>query len=164
MNAVFLGLGGNIGDRLENLRRMRAALAESCGRIVKTSGIYETEAWGSDSKNNYLNQVVKLLTPHSPEALLRRLLAIEQELKRERIYQNADRTADMDILFYGNTILHTDGLNIPHPRLHLRKFVLIPLCEIDPELMHPEHKQTVQELLDCCTDPLQVERIPVPEN
>ena len=160
MNVVFLGLGGNIGNRLENLDKIREAIKSQCGEISKNSGIYETDAWGSESSNKYLNQVVRLLTPLSPEKLLEKLLKIEHTLGRVRsAQQNSDRTADIDILVYNDAVILGEDIQIPHPRLHLRKFVLTPLCEIAPALIHPVLKKSIAALLDACNDTLQVKKI-----
>lgn len=159
MNVAFLGLGGNMGDRLENLRATIDLVKQHCGEVLKISGVYETEAWGSDSKNSYLNQVVKINTHLTLTELLENMMTIEQKLGRVRKDQNSDRTADLDILFYNDLILHTQEIQVPHPRLHLRKFVLIPLAEIEPLLVHPELKKTVKELLEDCKDTLKVDRL-----
>lgn len=157
MNVAFLGLGGNMGDRLENLDKALTLLERSCGEIAIRSRVYETEAWGSDSKNNYLNQVVKLRTSTDVETLLQKMLAIEIELGRKRdAFQNSDRTVDLDILLFNEEIINLNHIQIPHPRLHLRKFVLVPLCELEPNLIHPVFKETVAELLKNCKDDLQV--------
>ncbi|PBQ34480.1 2-amino-4-hydroxy-6-hydroxymethyldihydropteridine diphosphokinase [Sphingobacteriaceae bacterium] len=160
MNVVFLGLGGNIGNRMENLVNAREALSKKCGTIVKVSGVYETEAWGSNSKNNYLNQVVKMETSLTVQELLERILSVESELGRVRTEkQNSDRTMDIDILFYNSEIINLDHLHIPHPRLHLRKFVLIPLCDIEADYIHPLLKKTLIELLKNCEDKLKVSAV-----
>jgi 2-amino-4-hydroxy-6-hydroxymethyldihydropteridine diphosphokinase len=164
MNEVFLSLGGNIGDRLENLRLSREALEQRCGKITGISGVYETAAWGSDSEHLYLNQVVRLKTHLDPASLMAVLLEIEQQLGRVRQAINSDRTADLDILFYGDLILHTPEVHVPHARLHLRNFVLIPLAEIAPGLIHPELQRTVKTLLENCQDKLSVRPVHALEN
>ena len=164
MNVAFLGLGGNMGNRLENLSKMVAGLKSECGDVVKVSGIYETEVWGSDSRKKYLNQVVKILTPLSALGLLEKMLVIEKKLGRVREEHNLDRTADLDILFFNDAIIHSEELQVPHPRLHLRKFVLIPLTEIEPALFHPKLKETIKELLKNCKDDLTVESVKIIEN
>lgn len=157
MNAAFLGLGGNVGDRLENLRKMRATLVRDCGKLLTTSRVYETEAWGSDTGNSYLNQVVELHTFLSAEDLVQKVLQIESELGRERHGTlNSDRTADIDVLFFNDRIIDLPGLSVPHPRLHLRNFVLVPLAEIAPDLIHPLLKKSVSVLLKECGDSLKV--------
>jgi 2-amino-4-hydroxy-6-hydroxymethyldihydropteridine diphosphokinase len=160
MNVAFLGLGGNMGDRLGNLRKSLTLLNETCGTIVKASSVYETDAWGSDSEKKYLNQVVQLETLLSAEELLERTLQAELRLGRLRTdKQNSDRTADIDILLFNSEIRDLKNLHLPHPRLHLRKFVLIPLCEIAPDLLHPVFKKTIHDLLQNCEDNLNVSAI-----
>jgi len=160
MNVVFLGLGGNMGNRLENLSKTIEALEKDCGEIIKRSGIYETDAWGSNSKKKYLNQVVQISTILSPENLLEKLLKIEEKLGRKRSEeQNSDRTVDIDILFFNADIINSKNLQIPHPRLYSRKFVLIPLTEIANDLVHPILKVTMEELLKNCKDTLAVKLV-----
>ena len=160
MNVAFLGLGGNIGERLENLRKTIIALSEGCGEVIERSRIYETEAWGSDSEKKFLNQVVQLNTLLPVEDLLQKILQIELQLGRTRNgRQNSDRTVDIDILLYNSDVINLFNLYIPHPRLHLRKFVLVPLCEIAPALIHPTLKKSIYEILKSCEDKLEVKQI-----
>jgi len=157
MNVAFLGLGGNMGDRLENLRKTISALEPACGEILGLSGIYETEAWGSVSKNKYLNMALQLRTGLAAEILLEKLLEIEGRLGRLRNgEQNSDRTVDIDILLFNDDIIDSQYLRIPHPRLHLRKFVLVPLCEIAGNQVHPALRKSMLELLELCPDSLEV--------
>ncbi len=157
MNIVFLCLGGNIGNREVNLSSAIAKITQLCGKILAQSSIYQTEAWGSSSQLKYLNQVIQIQTAYSPEQLLKTLLLIEKSLGRERISnQNADRTIDIDILFFNDEIIETNSLQIPHPRLHLRNFVLQPLKSINEDFFHPKLKKTIKELTLQCTDSLKV--------
>lgn len=159
MNVVFLGLGGNMGDREAYLERTRTALEKECGVILKTSKIYETAAWGSNSDKKYLNQVIELHTHLSAQALLKKTLAIEKKLGRKRTKnRNASRTADIDLLFYNDLILKESDLELPHPRIHLRKFVLIPFCDIAKDFIHPELKKSVRTILKNCSDTLEVKQ------
>lgn len=158
-NVVFLGLGGNLGDRLESIRRTISMIEEHCGKVVKASGVYETQAWGSDSQHKYLNQVVEIETLLAAQELLDKLLNIEHLLGRSRVKQNADRTVDIDILLYNQEILTQERLHVPHPRMHLRKFVLIPLCDIAPDLMHPVFGKNMKVLLNECQDRLSVVKL-----
>jgi 2-amino-4-hydroxy-6-hydroxymethyldihydropteridine diphosphokinase len=158
MNEAYLILGGNIADRMEYLNRAKEELLVKPIRIIRLSSIYESEPWGSESQLYYLNQVIQIETSLSAEALLENIKMIEQKLKRIRskTNRNADRTIDIDILFYNLQIITSDELEIPHPRLHLRKFVLVPMMELDPFLMHPIIHKTIKEILQQCDDPLKV--------
>lgn len=157
MNVAFLGLGGNMGNRMENLIQARNAVSKTCGTLVKVSSVYETEAWGSDSQNNYLNQVIQLETPLTVQQLLEEILRVELKLGRVRTKeQNSDRTIDLDILFYNTDLINLEHLHIPHPRMHLRKFVLIPISEIAYDFFHPKLQKTMAELLRLCEDELKV--------
>jgi len=160
MNKVFLGLGGNLNDRVGNLKKAKELLASKCGSIVCASGIYETEAWGMSSKNAFLNQVVEIHTVLGPHELLNAVLMVEAELGRVRnTGEYADRQIDIDILFFNDAVIHSDNLRVPHPQLSFRKFVLIPLCEIAPDFLHPVLKKTMHDLLVECSDELKVSRL-----
>lgn len=157
MNEVFLGLGGNTGQRLANLEKAIKEIRSQIGEVMKTSSIYETQAWGSKSKNLYLNIVLKLRTNLGAQALLQKVAKIEQQLGRTRSKnRNADRIIDIDILFFNDLIINDKNLQIPHPRLHLRKFVLWPLFEIEKKLIHPQLKKSITQLKLNCTDTLQI--------
>lgn len=157
MNVAFLSLGGNLGKRSEILAAALQAITKTCGEIVKTSSVYETEAWGSSSQNKYLNQVIKLKTGLKPQTLLKQIALIEQQAGRKRKEdQNSDRILDIDILFFNNDIFKGKNLQVPHPRLHLRKFVLIPLQEIEKKLVHPLLHKNIDVLLKECDDKLAV--------
>lgn len=157
MNKAFLCLGGNLGDRLDNIEKALHLLTKTAGTLVKTSKIYETGAWGSNSKKNYLNVCVQLDTILGPEALMKRCLAIESKLGRKRgKSRNIDRTMDIDVLFFNNSVIRSKELQVPHPRIELRKFVLVPLNDIAPELLHPILHKKISTLLKQCNDPLPV--------
>jgi|SRR3990172_3881828 len=146
---VYLSLGTNLGDRLANLKSALAALTPQM--IVKErSHIYETPPWGYTEQPAFLNQVVKVETYLAPEPLLKHLKRIEVALGREPSFQNGPRLIDLDILFFDDLVLETPAVTIPHPRMHERAFVLVPLNDIAPELVHPEFKKTVRELLAGC--------------
>jgi 2-amino-4-hydroxy-6-hydroxymethyldihydropteridine diphosphokinase len=153
MKKVYLGLGSNLGERLELLKKAIGMTGESAGNIVAVSSVYETEPVGLDSGGNFLNMVVCIGTDLSPSGLLGRILMIESKLGRIRCETRySSRTIDIDILFYNNEIIETDSLSIPHPRLHLRKFVLVPINELAPGLVHPVFGKSIKELLDECPD------------
>ena len=152
---VFLGLGTNLGDRGENLKKAIAMIGEKVGTVVSCSSVYETEPWGFQSENEFLNAVVKVRTELKPPGLLGRILMIEAQLGRLREGEGMgykSRIIDIDILLYGHEIINKKSLQIPHPRIPVRKFVLVPLCEISPEMVHPVLKKTFAELLEECKD------------
>lgn len=159
MNVVFLGLGGNVGNTKEILSKARELIETECGTIQLHSSVYETEAWGLQSLNTFLNQVLKLQTQLSYSELIQKLLAIEVKLGRIRVGEGyEDRIIDIDILLFNTEIIETKALIVPHPRLHLRKFVLIPFCEIAASQVHPVLHQTMQELLSQSADTLEVRK------
>ena len=163
MNTAYLLTGGNLGDRVYNLETARELIEEECGQIIKQSSIYETAAWGPITQPDFLNQVLKVHTPLAPQRLLQTLLGIEAEMGRHREERYAARTIDLDILFYNDLIMDEEGLILPHPRLYTRRFVLVPLAEIAPTLMHPILQLNISDLLIQCTDPLDVKKF-IPNN
>ena len=146
---VFIAVGSNLGERL-NLLKRAAKLAGQTGalKIFRVSPVYETEPAGGPPQGKYLNAVWEAETDLNPEGLLQKLLEVEAGLGRKRGERNAPRTIDLDILFYGDQVVHQPGLVIPHPRLHERDFVLKPLADLAADLMHPKLKKTVKELLE----------------
>ncbi|HAH24690.1 MAG TPA: 2-amino-4-hydroxy-6-hydroxymethyldihydropteridine diphosphokinase [Prolixibacteraceae bacterium] len=160
MIKLYLLLGGNLGDKRQVFLEATALLEEQVGRITQQSHIYETEPWGFESTDMFWNQVLELSVSISPEEVLERTQQIEQQLGRTRKAQQYDsRIIDIDILFYGDQIISTENLTIPHPRIQERKFVLVPLNEIAPELTHPVLQKSVGQLLLDCTDQLRVEKV-----
>jgi len=151
MNSVFLGLGGNIGDTILTLKEAIARL-KMLGNIEKLSSLYQTPPWGIKGQPDYLNGVVKLSYQNNPSQLLEEIQNIENQLGRVRGGRWQARTLDIDILYFGAEIVQTTKLTIPHPLLHLRKFVLIPLVEIEPDYTHPTIGKTNSELLATCPD------------
>lgn len=159
MNKAYLLTGGNLGNRAENLETAKRMIDERAGSVLKTSSVYETAAWGKTNQPDYLNQALMIKTPLQPNELLECLLQIEKELGRVRQEKYGSRTIDIDILFYGDSIMNTPRLVIPHPQLQNRRFVLEPLAEIDPALIHPVFNKTISTLLSECIDPLNVKKI-----
>jgi 2-amino-4-hydroxy-6-hydroxymethyldihydropteridine diphosphokinase len=158
-NYVFLSLGTNLGDREANLIKALELIGKSIGQIDSRSGIYETEPWGFQSENNFLNMVIKVHTKFKPNDLIKKILHIEDQLGRIRDSRKyISRTIDVDILFYGNMVIDNYDLTIPHPLMQDRKFVLVPLCDIAPEMIHPVLKKTFRALLEECSDESIVKR------
>ena len=153
---AYLLLGSNIGDRAAHLQRAQRTLAATAGAVVAASAFYETAAWGLEDQAAFLNQVLAVRTTLDAPALLAACLATEQQAGRERIQRWAARTLDVDILLYGDVIIDTPTLSVPHPALPGRRFALTPLAEVAPQLVHPQLGQTVSELLAACPDPLAV--------
>ena len=147
MKTVYIGLGSNLGDRAANLRAARERLELSGVRIRQGSSIYETEPRGMLDQPWFLNQVIEAETTLYPRQLLARLLMIEREMGRLRMTPNGPRTIDLDILLFGNAVVQAAGLEIPHPRMAERRFVLEPLAEIAPGLRPPRERRTVREML-----------------
>lgn len=160
MVKLYLLLGGNLGDKSQVFKEATRLLNERVGKITGQSHIYETEPWGFESVDLFWNQVLELLVSISPEKVLNLIQQIEHQLGRTRDAQKYDsRTIDIDILFYDDQIISLDNLTIPHPRIQDRKFALVPLNEIAPNLMHPVFQKNIGQLLIECTDQLRVERV-----
>jgi 2-amino-4-hydroxy-6-hydroxymethyldihydropteridine diphosphokinase len=152
---VFLGLGSNMGDRHGHIRAAADLIHKNIGKIAKKSHVYETQPWGNTEQESFLNQVVMANTTLDPRELLDKISRIERELGRERRKDQdkwGPRTIDVDILFYGKRVIRDKGLEIPHPELHKRAFVLVPLLEIAPDLEHPILKKQIDELYMDCKD------------
>ena len=144
---TYLGFGSNLGDREENVRRAVERLSESvCG--IQTSSLYETEPWGYLDQPKFLNMVCKCLTRLEPEELLSLCKGLETLAGREALFKYGPRVLDVDILAYGDVVLKTSSLTVPHGMLHERAFVLAPLAEIAPQWRHPVMNKTAAELLE----------------
>ncbi len=148
MKTVYLGLGSNIGDREANLRAAMVNISAANIQVLRESPVYETEPVGYANQHWFLNMVVEAETALFPMQLLARTGKIERALGRVRTIPNGPRTIDIDILLYGDAVVRTARLEIPHPRLHERRFVLAPLADLAPGLRHPLLRQTVRQLLD----------------
>jgi 2-amino-4-hydroxy-6-hydroxymethyldihydropteridine diphosphokinase len=154
---VYLLLGTNLGDRRAHLKNALKAINEKLGTITISSHCYQTEPFEAENQDPYLNQVVGIIPFLEPKALMDKILEIEQDAGRTREAKNAARTLDIDILLWGEQIINKNNIIIPHPRLHLRNFALIPLMEIAGDLIHPGLKRSIEELFDACKDQNEVE-------
>jgi 2-amino-4-hydroxy-6-hydroxymethyldihydropteridine diphosphokinase len=144
---VYIACGSNLGDRLATIHSALDRIAD-LGVRVTTSPVYESEPVGYAQQPRFLNGVVQLQTDVPPTRLLVRLLEVEKGLGRERNFPNAPRTIDLDILLYDDRVIATPELTVPHPRMHERAFVLMPLVDLAPNLVHPIFGQRVDELLE----------------
>lgn len=154
MNKAYLLIGGNMGDRLANLKNAHWAIQNELGTIINASSIYETAAWGMEDQPAFLNQALVVETKFNAEDLMQQLLQIEIKMGRIRQQPLGPRTIDLDIIFFNDQIINSENLTIPHPRMQKRNFVLTPFNEIVPELIHPVLKCSIAQLLIDCEDPL----------
>jgi 2-amino-4-hydroxy-6-hydroxymethyldihydropteridine diphosphokinase len=156
MNKVLLGLGANLGEPVRQLARAVERLGEVV-EVEAVSPVYRSEPVGYREQPDFYNLVVLARTPLPAEELLARTQEIERELGRVRAFPNAPRTLDIDLLAHGSRVLDTPDLALPHPRMHLRAFVLVPLAEVAPKWRHPVLKRTARELLQRAATPERVE-------
>ena len=158
MNQIYLLIGGNMGNRQENLEIATRRIAATIGEITQSSAIYETEAWGLEEQPAFLNQVLLVSSTLNPQQMLKQILNIEHYMGRERIQKFGPRIIDIDILFFNDEIIQQENLVVPHPEIQNRRFVLTPLNEISPQLKHPVLHKTIHELLLECPDTLTVKK------
>lgn len=151
---VFLCLGSNVGNRGANLRDAIILIEKNIGKIAKKSHVYETQPWGEPNQEPFYNQVLMVNTTLDPRDLLDRISRAERELGRDRAQKEkwGPRVIDIDILFYGKRVIRDKGLEIPHPELHKRGFVLAPMMEIAPDFEHPLLEKQIDELYMDCDD------------
>ena len=148
-HVVYLALGSNLGNRAANLKEAIASLSPQMDVKAK-SKVYETPPWGYAEQGKFLNQVVKAKTYVEPEPLLKHLKRLEVALGRVASFQNGPRLIDIDILFYEDLVLESPTLTIPHPRVHERGFVLLPMMDIAPDYVHPVKQRSIRELIAGC--------------
>ncbi len=144
---IYLSLGSNLGDKKENLQKALEELKKGYITVKKISSFYKTQPVGLKEQPDFFNIVIKAETSLSPDELLRSILNIEKKMGRKRKKKYGPRIIDIDILLYNDLIIKKKGLNIPHPAMHERNFVLIPLKEIEPQLTHPELKKNISEFI-----------------
>jgi 2-amino-4-hydroxy-6-hydroxymethyldihydropteridine diphosphokinase len=154
--SIYILLGSNKGDRLSNLERAIQQISLHVGIINQKSSIYETAAWGKTDQSAFLNSVIRIKSKLLPEALLDKLLEIERSIGRLRTERWGPREIDLDILFFGDLVIKSEHLQVPHPAIQNRRFTLIPLAEIAPNFVHPMLQKNCLQLLNECTDTLEV--------
>lgn len=155
---LYVSLGSNLGDRAGNLLLAIHGMLKAGFQVTRLSHVYETEPVGTFAQPLFLNMVVELWTSElsDPQKMMRRLLEVEHSLGRTREVSKGPRTIDLDLLLFGNQTSDTSILKLPHPRFHQRRFVLIPLAELAPQLRHPTLNKTISELRDELDDPAKV--------
>ena len=158
MNKTYLLLGSNMGNSQQQLDIAQQHIEKKIGNITRTSSIYQTAAWGKTDQPDFLNQVIIVETSLSAPRAMQAILSIEKKMGRRRTEKNAPRIIDIDILFFNKTVMEAPHLSIPHPQLQNRRFVLIPLNELSPHLIHPFLKKTIHHLLRVCPDKLAVKK------
>lgn len=159
MHTAYLLTGSNLGDRVSYLQQAYRLIEQYCGVVAAASSFYQTAAWGLTDQPDFYNQALTLQTNLQPGELMQQLLDIEQIIGRKRSIKMGPRIIDIDILLLDEVIINTELLTVPHPFLHERRFALLPLAEIAPQAWHPVLHKTVQQLLDDCTDPLDVHKL-----
>lgn len=155
MTRCYILFGSNQGDKEALLEQACSLMNTRCGMVVERSLPYRSEPWGFEAEEWFLNELIVVETELDPDGLMDALMEIEHELGRVRHPEKAgyhSRTADLDILYYGDRVIRTAKVTAPHPRLHLRRFALLPLCELIPDFLHPEFNKSQQQLLENCSD------------
>ncbi len=159
MHTLYLLLGSNIGNSALQLENALQHIEKKIGKLEKKSSLYATAAWGNVKQNDFLNQVVLVHTTLNANEILIQIFAIEKKMGRVRTYKNAAREIDIDILFWDDAIIDSNTLTIPHKEIQNRRFVLEPLNEIAPTLLHPVLHKDIKTLLHICKDNLNVQKI-----
>ena len=158
MNKTYLLLGSNMGNSKKLLAAAAKHIRKQIGLVTRQSGLYSTAAWGNTQQPDFLNQVIVVQTKLTAQQTIQTILSIEKEMGRVRTVKNAPRIIDIDILFFNKDIIKEKKLEVPHPHIPNRRFVLIPLNELSPNLKHPVFQQSVHYLLENCKDPLNVKK------
>ncbi len=158
MNKAYLLIGGNVGNRLLNMKKAASIIEKYCGNIIAFSAIYETAAWGNTNQPAFLNQALTVATTLNATELMNKLLWCEDQMGRIRTEKYAPRIIDMDILLFNNEIHQSAHITIPHSALHLRQFALMPLNDIAANYIHPVLQKTIHQLLLECPDTLNVHK------
>ena len=160
MNKAVLLFGSNLGDSQLLFQQAISLIDERLGDLEMQSTLYQSPPWGFDHENDFINQVLIVNTEKDAEKVLQSCLQIESDLGRRRTIQGyGARTIDIDVLFVNNEVIETDNFILPHPRLHLRKFTLLPLVELIPNFVHPTLQKSIQDLLAACKDKSEVRKI-----
>jgi 2-amino-4-hydroxy-6-hydroxymethyldihydropteridine diphosphokinase len=156
-NLAYIGIGSNLGDKVKNcLEAIERIVKAEENELIGQSSLYQTEPWGNEDQDWFVNAVIKIKTSLNPEDLLKQLRTVEEQLKKRKEERWGPRNIDLDILFFNDEVIETPDLTIPHPSLHLRRFVLVPLHEICPDFIHPQLKLSVRELLKSTGDEKEV--------
>ena len=157
---LILCVGGNLGNKAQIFSETSDLIENQIGHVMKASPVYETPPWGFETKNRFWNQVLVVETNLEPMEVLQKIRAFEKHFGRKRKDGTyLSRKMDIDILFYDNEIIQTEKLTIPHPLMEKRRFVLVPLCDILPDLVHPENGKLLREMLAECSDTSEVKRL-----
>jgi 2-amino-4-hydroxy-6-hydroxymethyldihydropteridine diphosphokinase len=158
MNNIYLLLGSNIGNSKASLAKATTQIEKNIGNIFRQSNLYSTAAWGNTKQPDFLNQVIIVETALTALQTMQTILNIEKKMGRVRTVKNAPRIIDIDILFFNKEIIYQPELTVPHPQIQNRRFVLVPLNQLSPNLKHPLLKITVHQLLMHCPDKLNVKK------
>jgi len=160
MHQVFLSIGGNLGNKRANFDKVYTHIQNELGCIVLRSSVYETPPWGFDSEDSFWNQVLCIETLLNPSEILEKIKNIDAAYGRKRNSEGySSREMDVDILYFEDKIIETENLTIPHPLLHKRLFVVVPLAEIAPDWVHPVLKLTSVEMLNNCEDKSEIKKV-----